>query len=112
MASWIELCDDDLVPRLERPREGVLEQEVDRRRVGSEHYFLDRAPERICLRVGLAEESIGGLRGDERASRLALSLVRHSATAWGDGVGRPGAARPIQIDHRRPGLGPRLSREP
>ena len=43
----VEFGDDDLVARLQGPRQRVGEQEVDRGRVGSEDDLLGRAAEEV-----------------------------------------------------------------
>ena len=98
----VELGDDDLVARLERPRHRVREQEVDRGRVGAEHdLFLGAAQEIRRCQVSVVHELLAVDRGHERAAEVrvgAQEIVGHRA---GHGIGRLRAPGPVEIDRRK-----------
>ena len=108
----VDLGDDDLVARFERPRHRVREQEVDRGRVGAEHdLFLGAAEE-----VGRGQVSVDapaarcqprsrtgrrGSRSRPGGSRRPLGPPSRASASRLDRPGRPPGSRRLGDPERR-----------
>jgi hypothetical protein len=95
----IELGDDDLVARLERPRHRVREQEVDRGRVGAEHDLLLGAAQEVGgSEVRVTDQLLAGHRSLERTAEIGVRVQQIVGDRPGHGIGRLRAPRPVEID--------------
>ena len=97
----VDLGDDDLVARVERPRQGVREQEVDRGRVRAEHDLLFGAAEEVGRgQMRVDEQLVGSGGGHERAADVRVGAHEVVGDCASDGVGRLGAAGTVQVHDR------------
>ncbi len=97
----VELGDDDLVALLERPGDGVGEQEVDRGRVGAEHDLLRAATEEVGRgEVSVVDQLLGGHGGHERTAEVRVRADQVIGHRAGDRVGRLRTARAVEVDRR------------
>jgi hypothetical protein len=99
----VEVGDHDLVARLERARDSVREQEVERRHVGAERDLLRRAAGQVGRRAPRRGDQRDRLaRGCERAAVVGRATSQMAGDRLDHRVGDLRAAGAVEED-RRPG---------